>query len=58
MLAVHCRDEGEAGVSSSSPFPVSSQASSDSNGNWSHLWPEAVWQCFIKGMYLKAVVLV
>jgi len=36
-------------VSSSSPFPWSPSKSADSNETWSHSWPTAVWQCFIRG---------
>ncbi|XP_070557664.1 HMG box-containing protein 1-like isoform X2 [Ptychodera flava] len=41
--------EDESRVTSSSPFPASPKVSESSSGTWSHSWPTAVWQCFLKG---------
>ncbi|XP_077869389.1 HMG box-containing protein 1-like [Saccoglossus kowalevskii] len=41
--------EDEARVTSSSPFPASPKVNESSSGTWSHSWPTAVWQCFMKG---------
>ncbi|XP_077979756.1 HMG box-containing protein 1-like [Glandiceps talaboti] len=43
-----CVDE-DSRVTSSSPFPASPKLSESSSGTWSHSWPTAVWQCFMKG---------
>ncbi|XP_060069206.1 HMG box-containing protein 1-like [Ylistrum balloti] len=41
----HSEDGSDPRVTSSSPFP----ASNSIDGDWSHKWPTAVWQCFVKG---------
>ncbi|XP_074645902.1 HMG box-containing protein 1-like [Tubulanus polymorphus] len=42
------KDESDDYVTSSSPCPTSPK-----NGGWSHRWPTAVWQCFMKGSRVR-----
>ncbi|XP_033744593.1 HMG box-containing protein 1-like [Pecten maximus] len=47
----HSEDGSDPRVTSSSPFPASNSA----DGDWSHKWPTAVWQCFVKGTIVHFV---
>lgn len=43
-------DGSDPRVSTSSPLCVSPDDSEQlETSNWSHTWPTAVWQCFVKG---------
>ncbi|OWF55589.1 HMG box-containing protein 1 [Mizuhopecten yessoensis] len=44
-------DGSDPRVTSSSPFPGSNSV----DGDWSHKWPTAVWQCFVKGTMVHFV---
>nr|XP_022297936.1 HMG box-containing protein 1-like [Crassostrea virginica] len=41
-------DGSDPSVTSTSPFPGSPSTRSNAEETWSHNWPNAVWQCFIK----------
>ncbi|XP_046345044.2 HMG box-containing protein 1-like [Haliotis rufescens] len=45
--------ESDPKVTSSSPFPSSPKDTESSEALWSHPWPTAVWQCFMRGSIIK-----
>ncbi|XP_041379856.1 HMG box-containing protein 1-like [Gigantopelta aegis] len=45
--------ESEAKVTSSFPFPSSPKDANSDSALWSHSWPTAVWQCFMRGSFIK-----
>ncbi|XP_033098785.1 HMG box-containing protein 1-like [Anneissia japonica] len=45
--------ESDDRVSSSSPFPTCPEDFESGHGTWSHTWPSAVWQCFMKGSLIR-----
>ncbi|XP_064632390.1 HMG box-containing protein 1-like isoform X2 [Lineus longissimus] len=45
--------ESDQRVTSSSPFPADPKECKASSETWSHSWPTAVWQCFIKGSRVR-----
>ncbi|XP_071960586.1 HMG box-containing protein 1-like [Antedon mediterranea] len=47
--------ESDNRVSSSSPFPTSPEDVESCHGSWSHTWPAAVWQCFMKGTLIQFI---
>ncbi|XP_061178947.1 HMG box-containing protein 1-like [Saccostrea echinata] len=44
----YCDDGSDPKVTSSSPFSGGLSQNSNLEETWSHSWPKAVWQCFIK----------
>ncbi|XP_048741111.1 HMG box-containing protein 1-like [Ostrea edulis] len=51
----YCDDGSDPSVTSSSPFPGCPDRNSNAEETWSHNWPKAVWQCFIKDTRIRFV---